>query len=44
VIKNKSIGLVKVQWNYYGSEDVTWDHKENMWEEYPQCFDNFERN
>jgi hypothetical protein len=30
VLKNKVIGLVKVQWNYYGSEDTTWEHEETM--------------
>ena len=24
---NQSIGLVKVQWTLYGSEDATWEHK-----------------
>jgi hypothetical protein len=42
VLRNKSIGLVKVQWTCYGPEDATWEHEENMWEEYPQIFDNFE--
>jgi hypothetical protein len=42
VFRNKSIGLVKVQWNLYGLEDSTWEHEENMWEKYPQIFDNFE--
>ena len=36
VLRNKAIGLVKVQWTYYGPEDATWEHKENMREEYPQ--------
>jgi hypothetical protein len=44
VIRNKSIGLVKVQWTCYGPEDATWEHEENMWEEYPKFFDNFEEN
>jgi hypothetical protein len=33
--KNKAIGLVKVQWNYYGIDDATWEHEETMQEEYP---------
>jgi hypothetical protein len=36
--QNKSIGMVKVQWTYYGPEDATWEHEETMWEEYPQFF------
>jgi hypothetical protein len=38
VIRKKSIGLVKVQLTYQGPEDSTYEHEENMWEEYPQCF------
>jgi hypothetical protein len=30
VLRNKSIGLVKVQWTCYGPEDATWEHEENM--------------
>jgi hypothetical protein len=44
VLKNKAIGLVKGQWTYYSSRDDTWDHEENMWEEYLQSFENFEKN
>jgi hypothetical protein len=33
VLRNKAIGLVKVQWAYYGHEDATWEHEENMREE-----------
>jgi hypothetical protein len=39
VLKNKSIGLVKVQWTYYGLEDATWELEEAMQEEYPQVFE-----
>jgi hypothetical protein len=31
VLRNKAIGLVKVQWTFYGPEDATWEHEENMW-------------
>jgi hypothetical protein len=41
VLRNKSIGLVKVQWYYYSPEDTTWKHEETMWEEYLQIFYNF---
>jgi hypothetical protein len=44
VLRNNSIGIVKFQWTCYSPEDATWDHEENMWEEYPQIFDNFEEN
>jgi hypothetical protein len=42
VLRNKAIGLVKVQWTYYGLEDAMWEHEETMREEYPQIFENFE--
>jgi hypothetical protein len=44
VIRNKYIGILKVQWIYYGLEDTTWEHAENMQEEHLQSFDNFEEN
>jgi hypothetical protein len=34
---NQSIGIVKVQWTWYGPEDATWEHEDAMWEEYPHC-------
>jgi hypothetical protein len=42
VLRNKAIGMVKVQWTCYGHEDATWEHEENMRVEYPQIFDSFE--
>jgi hypothetical protein len=44
MLMNKSIDLVKVQWIYYGLEDATWEHKEDIWETYSQIFANFEEN
>jgi hypothetical protein len=44
VLRNKAIGLVKVQWTCYGPEEATWEQKETMQEEYPQIFANFEEN
>jgi hypothetical protein len=42
VPRKKAIGMVKVQWTCYGPEDATWEHEENMQEEYLQFFYNFE--
>jgi hypothetical protein len=44
VLMNKATVLVKVQWTYYGPEDAMREHEEIMWEEYSQCFVNFEEN
>ena len=44
MIKNKAIGLVKIQWTCYSPEDATWEHEENMRAEYPQIFYSFEEN
>jgi hypothetical protein len=38
LLRNKAIGLVKVQWTHYGIEYATWEHKENMRVEYQQFF------
>jgi hypothetical protein len=42
VLRNKSIGIVKVQLTYYGIEYDTWEHEENMREVYPHIFYDFE--
>jgi hypothetical protein len=44
ILKNKAIGMVNIQWMCYSDEDATWEHEENMQEEYPQSFENFEEN
>ena len=38
---NRSIGIVKVQWTWYGPEDTTWKHEDAMQEEYPHIFEDF---
>ena len=37
-IQNRAIGLVKVQWTWYGPKDMTWEHEDVMREEYPHLF------
>jgi hypothetical protein len=37
-LRNRAIGLVKVQWTWYGPEDVTWEHEDAMRAEYPHLF------
>jgi hypothetical protein len=36
------IGLVKVHWNSYDPEDMTWEHEDAMQEKYPHRFEDFE--
>jgi hypothetical protein len=40
-IHNRSIGIVKVQWTWYGPKDATWEHEDVMQEEYPHFFEDF---
>jgi hypothetical protein len=42
-LRNRAIGIVKVEWTWYGPEDATWEHEEVMRAEYPHIFENFER-
>jgi hypothetical protein len=39
---NRAIGLVKVQWTWYGPKDMTWENEDAMQEEYPHLFEDFE--
>jgi hypothetical protein len=41
-IRNRAIGIVKVQWIWYGLEDETWEHEDAMRVEYPHRFEDFE--
>ena len=40
-LRNRAIGLVKVQWTWYGPEDATWENEDAMWVEYPHRFEDF---
>ena len=40
-LRNRTIGLVKVQWTWYGPEDATWEHENAMQIEYPHLFEDF---
>ena len=42
-LQNRAIELVNLQWTWYGPEDTTWEHADDMWVEYPHLFENFER-
>jgi len=39
VLRNRSIGLVKVQWTCYDPKDAIWEHEVALPEEYPQFFE-----
>jgi hypothetical protein len=41
VLRNKAIGMVKVEWTCYSLKDTTWEHEETMWKEYPHFFCQF---
>jgi hypothetical protein len=40
-LQNRAIELVKVQWTWYSLEDMTWEHEDAMWAEYPHRFEKF---
>jgi hypothetical protein len=40
-LRNQAIGLVKVQWTWYGPEDATWEHGDAMRAAYPHLFEDF---
>ena len=37
-LRNKDIGMVKVQWRHHRGTDVTWESEEDMKRKYPQLF------
>ena len=38
---NQAIGLVKVQWTWYSSKDMTWEHEDAMRVEYLHLIQDF---
>jgi hypothetical protein len=40
-LRNRAIGLVKVQWTWYGPEDATWEHEDAIRTKYPHLFEDF---
>jgi hypothetical protein len=41
-LRNRAVGIVKVQWIWYGPEEMTWEHEDVMRAEYLHLFENFE--
>jgi hypothetical protein len=41
LLRNQEIGMVKVQWTYYGLEDATWEHEDTMQDLYLHLFKYF---
>jgi hypothetical protein len=40
-LQNRAIGIVKVQWTWYGPEDATWEHEDAIRAEYLHRFEDF---
>jgi hypothetical protein len=40
-LESRAIEIVKVQWTWYGLEDATWEHEDDMQKEYPHIFEDF---
>ena len=38
VLRNKVVPLILVQWQYHGSEEVTWEHEVDIRSQYPYLF------
>jgi hypothetical protein len=41
-LRNRAIGLLKIQWTWYGPEDERWEHENVMQAKYPHLFEDFE--
>ena len=40
-LQNRAIGIVKVQWTWYGLKDASVEHENAMRTEYPHIFEDF---
>jgi hypothetical protein len=40
-LRNRAIGRVKVQWIWYGLQDASWEHEDEMRVDYPHIFEDF---
>jgi hypothetical protein len=40
-LRNRAIGLVTVQWTWYGPKVTTWEHEDAMRGEYLHIFEDF---
>jgi hypothetical protein len=38
-LRNKVIPLVKVQWNWHGTDEASWEREEDIRCDYPQLFE-----
>ena len=38
LLQNRTIGQFKVQWKHLSPEEATWELESNMWEAYPDVF------
>jgi hypothetical protein len=38
ILRGKTIRLVRVLWNNFGSEESTWEREDEMKEKYPELF------
>ena len=39
ILRGKTIRLVRVLWNNFGSEESTWEREDEMSEKHPELFD-----
>jgi hypothetical protein len=38
VTRNKVIKMCKVQWSHHTEDEATWEHEEELREDYPELF------